>query len=314
MARIIVDHLKYKYPGTDKLALNDISFTVEPGEFIGIIGRNESGKSSLCQAIGGLIPNFYKGAYGGKVLIDGIEVKKVPVDELCETVGIVFQNPFNQVTGAKATVFEEIAFGLENLGIPKAEMIMRIENAMEILDIVGYRDRYPFDLSGGQMQRMAIAGVIAMRPQIMILDEPTSQLDPQGREEVFRAVQKLAKQGITIILAEHNMEKIAQYSDRAILLNDGKLIAVDTPQRIFSREDLEEYGVETPVYTQICRKIGRKNERTGCFPVTLEEAKALLGSAGPDKANVPPESDTANVPPEPDTANVLPGPEGGDRV
>ncbi len=110
--------------------------------------ENESGKSSLCQAIGGLIPNFYKGAYGGRVLIDDIEVKNVSVDELCETVGVVFQNPFNQVTGSKATVYEEIAFGLENMGIPKAEMIRRIDEAMELLDISRYRDRYPFDLSG----------------------------------------------------------------------------------------------------------------------------------------------------------------------
>lgn len=282
MAVIIIDHLKYKYPGTEKLALNDISLRIEPGEFIGIIGRNESGKSSLCQAIGGLIPNFYKGAYGGKVLIDEIEAKNVSVDELCEMVGIVFQNPFNQVTGSKATMYEEIAFGLENMGIPKEEMIKRIDEAMELLDISKYRDRYPFDLSGGQMQRMAIAGIIAMKPQVIILDEPTSQLDPQGREEVFRAVQKLSKQGITIILVEHNMEKIAQYSDRVVLLDDGKLIDIDTPQRIFSRDDLEEYGVEAPVYTQICKRLDRRNENTGYFPVTLEEAKVLLS---PERGN-----------------------------
>lgn len=280
MARIIIDHLKYKYPGTDKLVLNDISFTLEPGEFIGIIGRNESGKSSLCQAIAGLIPNFYKGAYGGKVLIDEIEVKNISVDELCETVGIVFQNPFNQVTGSKATVYEEISFGLENIGIPKDEMIKRIDEAMELLDISKYRDRYPFDLSGGQMQRMAIASIIAMKPQVIILDEPTSQLDPQGREEVFKAVQKLCKQGITIILVEHNMEKIAEYSDKVALIDDGKLIDIDTPQKIFSRDDLEEYGVEAPVYTQICKKLDLKNESTGYFPVTLEEAKVLLKPEG----------------------------------
>lgn len=280
MAGIMIDHLKYKYPGTDKLALNDISLAIKSGEFIGVIGRNESGKSSLCQAIAGLIPNFYKGAYGGKVLIDAIEVKNVSVDELCETVGIVFQNPFNQVTGSKATVYEEISFGLENMGIPKDEMVRRIDGAMELLDITKYGDRYPFDLSGGQMQRMAIASVIAMKPQVIILDEPTSQLDPQGREEVFQAVQKLSKQGITIIMVEHNMEKIAQYSDMVVLLDDGKLVAADTPQKIFSRDDLEDYGVEAPVYTQICRKLNLKNENTGGYPVTLKEAKVLLCQEG----------------------------------
>lgn len=280
MAGITIEHLKYKYPGTDKLALNDISLSIKPGEFVGIIGRNESGKSSLCQAVAGLIPNFYKGAYGGKVLIGNIEVKKVPVEELCETVGIVFQNPFNQVTGSKATVYEEIAFGLENMGIPKDEMVCRIDNAMELLDIDRYKDRYPFELSGGQMQRMAIASIIAMKPQVIILDEPTSQLDPQGREEVFQAVRKLSGQGITIILVEHNMEKIAQYSDRVALLHDGRLVAFDTPQQIFSREDLEKYGMEAPIYTQICKRLNLAVEDTGCYPVTLEEAKTILRSKG----------------------------------
>jgi len=269
MARIVIEHLKYKYPGTNKLALDDISFTIEPGEFIGIIGRNESGKSSLCQAIAGLIPNFYKGAYGGKIFIDDMEVKKVGVEELCETVGIVFQNPFNQVTGSKLTVYEEISFGLENMGIPREEMIKHIDDAMELLDISKYRDRYPFDLSGGQMQRMAIASIIAMKPEVILLDEPTSQLDPQ-------AVQKLSKQGITIIMVEHNMEKIAAYSDRIVLLEDGKLIDIDTPQKIFSRDDLDEYGVEAPVYTQICRELGLKDRSSGYYPITLEEAKRIL--------------------------------------
>lgn len=280
MAGIVIEHLKYKYPGSKALALDDISFSVKSGEFIGIIGRNESGKSSLCQAVAGLIPNFYKGAYGGKVLIDDIEVKKAPVDELCQKVGIIFQNPFNQVTGSKLTVYEEIAFGLENMAIERNEMIRRIDEAMELLDISRYKDRYPFDLSGGQMQRMAIASIIAMKPEIIILDEPTSQLDPQGREEVFQAVQKLCKQGITILLVEHNMEKIACYCDRVVLLDGGKLIAIDTPSSIFSRDDLAYHGVEAPVYTQVCKALGLKSKETGHYPVTLEEAKELFRKEG----------------------------------
>jgi energy-coupling factor transport system ATP-binding protein len=284
MAQIVIEHLKYKYPGSNALALGDISLTIKSGEFLGIIGRNESGKSSLCQAVAGLIPNFYKGAYGGKVLIDGMEVKMVEAEELCQKVGIIFQNPFNQVTGSKLTVYEEISFGLENMGIPRGEMMTRIDEAMELLDISRFKDRYPFDLSGGQMQRMAIASIIAMKPEVIILDEPTSQLDPQGREEVFQAVQKLSRQGITILLAEHNMEKIAQYSDRVVLLDGGKLIAIDTPQNIFSREDLYEHGVEPPVYTQIYKKLGMKVESTGCYPVTLSEAKELFRKIGGTKA------------------------------
>ena len=169
--------------------------------------------------------------------------------------------------------FEEHLFfdKLWRLGVVDGKVygVPWLGHSMELLDILKYGDRYPFDLSGGQMQRMAIASIIAMQPQVIILDEPTSQLDPQGREEVFQAVQKLSKRGITIILVEHNMEKIAEYSDRVVLLDDGKLIAADTPQRIFSRDDLDTYGVEAPVYTQICRALGLRDDGTGGYPVTL---------------------------------------------
>ena len=276
MAEIRIENLKYRYPHTKKLALDGITCEIKQGEFIGVIGRNGSGKSTFCQALTGLVPNFYRGAYGGKVFIDNIKVDTVGVEEICQKVGLVFQNPFNQVTGAKLTVYEEIAFGLENLGIPRDEMIRRVDEAMELLDIAKYKDRHPFDLSGGQLQRMAIASIIAMQPEVIILDEPTSQLDPQGSEEVFQAVQKLSKKGITIIMVEHKIEKIAAYSDRVILLDEGKLIDMDTPQKIFSKENLHEYGVEAPIFTKICKGLGIRNNKTLCYPVTLEEAKEVL--------------------------------------
>ena len=276
MAEIRIENLKYRYPYTKKLALDGITCKIKQGEFIGVIGRNGSGKSTFCQALTGLVPNFYRGAYGGKIFIDNIKVDTVGVEEICQKVGLVFQNPFNQVTGAKLTVYEEIAFGLENLGIPRDEMIRRVDEAMELLDIAKYKDRHPFDLSGGQMQRMAIASIIAMQPEVIILDEPTSQLDPQGSEEVFQAVQKLSKKGITIIMVEHKIEQIAAYSDRVILLDEGKLIDMDTPQKIFSKENLHEYGVEAPIFTKICKGLGIRNNKTLCYPVTLEEAKEVL--------------------------------------
>lgn len=276
MARLEVYNLKYRYPYADRLALDGITCTIEPGEFIGIIGKNGSGKSTLCQAFTGLVPSFYRGAYGGKLLVDGVNVRDVEVDDLCQKVGIVFQNPFNQVTGSKMTVYEEIAFGLENLGVPREEMHKRIKDAMELLDIGRFTDRNPFDLSGGQMQRMAIASIIAMKPEVIILDEPTSQLDPQGSEEVFHAVQKLSQQGITIIMVEHKMEKIAAYSDRVMLLDDGKLIDFDTPQKVFSRDDLAEHGVQAPAFTRIGRGLDVRNPGTKLYPVTLDEAREAL--------------------------------------
>jgi energy-coupling factor transport system ATP-binding protein len=276
MARLEVCNLKYRYPYTDRLALDGITCTIEPGEFIGIIGKNGSGKSTLCQAFTGLVPTFYRGAYGGSLKVDSVDVREVEVDDLCQKIGIVFQNPFNQVTGSKLTVYEEIAFGLENLGIPRQEMHKRIKASMELLDIGRFTDRNPFDLSGGQMQRMAIASIIAMNPEVIILDEPTSQLDPQGSEEVFRAVQKLSQKGITVIMVEHKMEKIAAYSDRVMLLDDGKLIDFDTPQKVFSRDDLARHGVQAPAFTRIGRGLGVRNPRTQLYPVTLEEAREAL--------------------------------------
>ena len=189
---------------------------------------------------------------------------------------MVFQNPFNQVTGSKLSVYEEIAFGLENFGIPRDEMKRRIDDSLELLDIAKYKDRAPFDLSGGQMQRMAIASIIAMQPEVIVLDEPTSQLDPQGSEEVFKAVAKLSQKGITVIMVEHKIEKIAAYSDRVMLLDDGKLVDINTPQEIFSRDDLMEHGVSAPAYTRICKELGLKVPGTDYYPVTLEEARELL--------------------------------------
>jgi len=271
MTIIKVEGLKYKYPDTENLALNDISLNIEAGEFIGVIGRNTSGKSSLCFALSGLIPHFFKGAYGGKVIVDGLEVRHSDINELVANVGIVFENPFSQMTGSKYTVFDEIAFGLENMGVDRTEMIGRINSSLELLDITSLKDKNPFDLSGGQMQRVAIASVIAMRPDILILDEPTSQLDPKGSEEVYKVVENLTKEGITIIMAEQKMDKIAEYADRIILLDGGRLIDFDCPSKIFSRDDLDEFGVEAPVVTRIAKAIQFKNPKTNDYPVVLDE-------------------------------------------
>ena len=275
MPVIAVENLKYRYPHADALALDGLNFTVEKGEFIGIVGENGAGKSTLSQALIGLVPQFYNGAYGGTVLIEGQPADTTPIAELCCKVGLVFQNPFNQLSGAKDTVYEEVAFGMQNLGVPREEMHRRTENALKMLDIWQYRDRNPFDLSGGQMQRVAIASILVMEPDIIVLDEPTSQLDPQGSEEVFRTVDKLARSGITILMIEQKIEKIAAYCDRILLLHQGHQIAYDTPQKIFSRPDLEELGVQAPAFTRICRALGVALP-DGSYPVTVEEAAGLL--------------------------------------
>ena len=275
MAFLEVEHLKYRYPHTKKLALDDISFTAEKGEFIGIIGENGAGKSTLSQAFCGLVPQFYKGAYGGKVTVDGIDAATTPTAELCKKVGLIFQNPFNQLSGAKDTVWDEVAFGLENFGVPAEQIHERLDKVLHQLDIWQFREKNPFDLSGGQMQRVAIASVLAMEPEILLLDEPTSQLDPQGSEEVFHTVELLAKTGITIFMIEQKMEKLASYCDKILLLHEGKQIDFDTPEKIFSRPDLAELGICPPYVTRYCieQNLFRPD---GTYPVTMEDVKRVL--------------------------------------
>lgn len=275
MAFLEVEHLKYRYPHTKKLALDDISFTAEKGEFIGIIGENGAGKSTLSQAFCGLVPQFYKGAYGGKVTVDGIDAATTPTAELCKKVGLIFQNPFNQLSGAKDTVWDEVAFGLENFGVPAEQIHERLDKVLHQLDIWQFREKNPFDLSGGQMQRVAIASVLAMEPEILLLDEPTSQLDPQGSEEVFHTVELLAKTGITIFMIEQKMEKLASYCDKILLLHEGKQIDFDTPEKIFSRPDLAELGICPPYVTRYCieQNFFRPD---GTYPVTMEDVKRVF--------------------------------------
>ena len=285
MSLIEVKDLKYRYPGTTQLALDGVSFTVEKGEFIGIAGENGAGKSSLSQALLGLIPQFYKGAYGGSVTVCGMDARSTPVSELCRHVGLVFQNPFNQLSGAKDTVYDEVGYGLQNLGFPPAEIRARVESVLRCFGIWEYRDRNPFDLSGGQLQRVAICSVLAMKPDVLILDEPTSQLDPEGSEEVFHTVDELTKMGITIIMIEQKIEKLAGYCDRVLLMHQGRVVDYDTPRRIFSREDLYDLGVNPPAYTRFARANALVFE-DGTLPVTHAETLERVKASGADRATL----------------------------
>lgn len=285
MSLIEVKDLKYRYPGTTELALDGVSFTVEKGEFIGIAGENGAGKSSLSQALLGLIPQFYKGAYGGSVTVCGMDARSTPVSELCRHVGLVFQNPFNQLSGAKDTVYDEVGYGLQNLGFPPEEIRTRVESVLRCFGIWEYRDRNPFDLSGGQLQRVAICSVLAMKPDVLILDEPTSQLDPEGSEEVFHTVDELTKMGITIIMIEQKIEKLAGYCDRVLLMHQGHVIDYDTPRKIFSREDLYDLGVNPPAYTRFARANALVFE-DGTLPVTHAETLERVKASGADRATL----------------------------
>lgn len=275
MAFIEIENLKYRYPKAERLALDGISLSIEKGSFVGIIGRNGAGKSTLASAIIGLVPQFYKGAYGGKVSVAGMDAATVPVGELSRKVGLIFQNPFNQLSGAKDNVYEETCFGMQNFGIEPDEMRRRADETLKMLGIYDFRDRNPFDLSGGQTQRVAIASILVLHPEVIILDEPTSQLDPAGSDEVFKAVERLTEEGITVIMIEQKIDKIAEYSDRMILLDDGKLIADGTPDEVLSREDLDAYGIIPPASVRISKALGYKDGQ-GFYPATADKAIKLL--------------------------------------
>jgi energy-coupling factor transporter ATP-binding protein EcfA2 len=278
MAIVELKDVTYKYPLTDLPALKNINLQVNEGEFVAIVGPNGAGKSTLCYAIAGFVPHFFKGELTGTVEVLGLESHNSSLHEWVLNVGLAFQNPFNQISGAKYTVFEEIAFGLENIGIPRDEMISRVEDAMKLTGISELADRSPYSLSGGQQQRVALTSILVMQPKVLVLDEPTSQMDPIGTREVFGVIRKMAEQGMTVILVEHKVEWIAQFADRVIALRDGQILLEGTPSAVFTSRVLEESGFGISRYTSVARKAQEmglwKNDQ---LPVTLDEA--VLGFA-----------------------------------
>ena len=238
---ISIKNIHFHYHDDDKReALSDVSIDVYPGEWLAIIGHNGSGKSTLAKMMNGLLePNE------GSIYIDGQLLTEETVYEARRKVGMVFQNPDNQFVGT--TVEDDIAFGLENIGMPREEMIQKINSSLEMVRMTKFKDKEPARLSGGQKQRVAIAGMIALAPKVVILDEATSMLDPQGRFEVISTIQKLHKEkGITVISITHDLEEAAS-ADRVLLMEGGKVNRIGTPSEIFEMGTaLVEKGLDVP--------------------------------------------------------------------
>ncbi len=273
MAIVTLNNVTYKYPLTDSPALKNISVKVNEGEFVAVVGPNGAGKSTLCYALAGFVPHFFKGELTGTVLVDGKDLLKSTLNEWVLNVGLAFQNPFNQISGAKYTVFEELAFGLENIGIPRDEMISRVNEAMKLTGITDLADRSPYSLSGGQQQRVALTSILVMQPKVLVLDEPTSQMDPIGTREVFGVIRTLAEQGMTVILVEHKVEWIAEFADRVIALHEGQILLEGTPSEVLTSDVLQGKGFGISRYTSTAReakKLGLWKKET--LPVTLNEA------------------------------------------
>ena len=246
MKQIIeLKNVSFRYDKTvEEYQIDTVSFHVKQGEWLSIVGHNGSGKSTVVRLIDGLLE-----AESGEIYIDGKKLTRETIWEIRSKIGIVFQNPDNQFVGA--TVEDDVAFGLENQGIPREEMLQRVEKAIEQVGMLEFKDREPSRLSGGQKQRVAIAGIIALRPTIIILDEATSMLDPEGREDLMAVMRELQKKfQLTIISITHDLTEIA-LSDRTLVFKKGKLESSMTPRELFSRNDLNEIGLDKPFSKQV---------------------------------------------------------------
>ncbi|HEM5050820.1 TPA: energy-coupling factor transporter ATPase [Streptococcus suis] len=246
---IEVKNLKYKYNQEDEqYTLNDVSFHVKQGEWLSIIGHNGSGKSTTVRLIDGLLE-----AESGNIYIDGDALTIDNVWDKRRLIGMVFQNPDNQFVGA--TVEDDVAFGLENQGIPLEEMRSRVDEALELVGMTNFKTREPARLSGGQKQRVAIAGVVALRPKIIILDEATSMLDPEGRLDLIKIVREIKERhGMTVISITHDLDEVA-LSDRVIVMKNGQVESISTPNELFMREDLVDLDLDRPFTTELASSL-----------------------------------------------------------
>ncbi len=271
---LILDHVTYEYGrGTELLvrALNDVNLVIPDGQFIGLIGHTGSGKSTLVQHLNGLLAPT-----SGHIYCNGEDIhdKDFSRRRLRSKVGLVFQYPEHQLF--ETDVFTDVCFGPRNLGLDRKETELR---AYEALKQVGLPDdcfyQPPFDLSGGQKRRVAIAGVLAMKPEVLVLDEPTAGLDPRGRDEILGLVASIREeQNITVILVSHSMDDVAEYVDRVVVMNKGSVCFDDTPKRVFAhREELETMGLSVPQVTDIMHALKKAGWDVGTDAITIEEAK-----------------------------------------
>lgn len=247
---IEIKNLNFKYnQDQTSYTLNDVSFHVKHGEWLSIVGHNGSGKSTTARLIGGLLV-----ADSGQIIVDGQELTEETVWDIRDKIGMVFQNPDNQFVGA--TVEDDVAFGLENKGLPYKEMVSRVQEALSFVGMMDFKDREPARLSGGQKQRVAIAGIIAMRPSILILDEATSMLDPEGRQELIQSIEAIRQQyGMTVLSITHDLDEVAM-SNRVLVLKQGKVESISSPRELFSRgSELVDLGLDIPFSALLTQKL-----------------------------------------------------------
>jgi len=282
MLPLDVRNLSFTYAGNDFPSLTDVNMKVEGGEFVLLTGPSGCGKSTLCKSFVGLIPHSYPGKMDGDVEVFGLSVKERPINEIATRAGLVFQDPENQLF--TLSVENDVAFGPENLALPREEIRERVDWSLEAVRIQDLRTRAPFEISGGQQQRAAIASVLAMKPMLLVFDEPTSFLDPVSAKNLFELIYSLKKQlAVTVVLVEHRLDLAAAMANRIIVLDKGRIVLDGEPRTVLADELLDEIGVGTPAVTRLCMRLRERGFRVSAA-VDLQEAiseiMGLLGGRG----------------------------------
>ncbi|MDA4131075.1 MAG: ATP-binding cassette domain-containing protein [Thaumarchaeota archaeon] len=271
---IEIKDLSFKYFGSNNTVLQNVSLDVNREEIVLIAGHSGSGKSTLLRAINGLIPHQHSGMYSGKVSVDGLTVESSSMSQLAVKVGFIFQNPENQIF--MFSVERDIAFGLENLSLPPKEIRDRVDWAMDLLQIKPLALKAPHELSDGQKQRVAIAGVLAMKPKILILDEPTSLLDPFTAKTLVDLILELRRTlGITVLIVEHRLDLVAKICDRIVVLDEGRIVMQGAPRDVLSETDVSRYGVTEPTIVKLAKKLSLQGD---ALPLDSQELFRSLKS------------------------------------
>ena len=274
MSIIRASNLSFTYAGAPRSSVEDVSLEVSPGEFVVLTGPSGCGKTTVCRCLNGLIPNFYSGDFTGELVVDGMNVKEHTTAELSSHVGLVFQNPENQLFSL--SIERDVAFGPENLGLSREETRRRVDWALEVTGITDLKDRPPYELSGGQQQRAAIAAVLAMQPKIIVLDEPTSFLDPKSALEILEVISDLNKKlGITIILVEHRLDLASKHANRVIVMDSSKIVLDGTPKQVYG-EQARLIGIGVPRVITLFNLLQKGGLEFSQTPTTVEEAAQEL--------------------------------------
>lgn len=267
----------FRYLGSEALALRRVSLSIEEGEYVLVSGPSGCGKTTFCRAINGLVPHFHRGYLSGDVFIASENTKETSVADLARTAGMVFQNPSNQLV--TLNVEKELAFGPENLGIPPPEIRKKVDEMIALLDLEHLREKHPHEMSGGEQQAVALAATLALEPDILIADEPTSNLDPRSAERILGIISSLNEKGMTVVLVEHRLDLVSNDATRLLLMKAGEVVADGSPREVLVSEICEEIGVGIPKVVQVYKNLRNHGIDLGRVPLSGDELAQLAKEA-----------------------------------